>query len=129
MAGGSPTYSTQEEDVIERVRPDLERGLKRSALGRRRLTPAQVLSSLILTRVKSRDYRELRESQNQKPRISCRAAGVAALVRAANPGLTPSQVRTILQQTAQDIGKPGYDPLFNFGLVDATAAVATAAGR
>ena len=57
------------------------------------------------------------------------AAGVAALVRAANPGLTPSQVRTILQQTAQDIGKRGYDPLFNFGLVDATAAVATAAGR
>jgi subtilisin family serine protease len=57
------------------------------------------------------------------------AAGVAALVRAANPGLTPSQVRTILQQTAQDIGKRGYDPLFNFGLVDATAAVAKAAGR
>jgi subtilisin family serine protease len=57
------------------------------------------------------------------------AAGVAALVKAANPSLTPSQVRTILQQTAQDIGKTGYDPLFNFGLVDATAAVAKAAGR
>jgi subtilisin family serine protease len=57
------------------------------------------------------------------------AAGVAALVKAANLSLTPSQVRTILQQTAQDIGKRGYDPLFNFGLVDATAAVATAAGR
>jgi subtilisin family serine protease len=57
------------------------------------------------------------------------AAGVAALVKAANPSLTPSQVRTILQQTAQDIGKPGYDALFNFGLVDATAAVAVAAGR
>jgi subtilisin family serine protease len=57
------------------------------------------------------------------------AAGAAALAKAANPSLTPSQVRTILQQTAQDIGKPGYDPLFNFGPVDATAAVATAAGR
>jgi subtilisin family serine protease len=57
------------------------------------------------------------------------AAGVAALVKAANPGLTPSQVRTILQQTAQDIGTRGYDALFNFGLVDATAAVAVAAGR
>jgi subtilisin family serine protease len=57
------------------------------------------------------------------------AAGVAALVKAANPSLTPSQVRTILQQTAQDIGKRGYDALFNFGLVDATAAVAVAAGR
>jgi subtilisin family serine protease len=57
------------------------------------------------------------------------AAGVAALVKAANPNLSPDQIRTILQQTAQDIGKPGYDPLFNFGLVDATAAVAAATGR
>ncbi len=54
------------------------------------------------------------------------AAGVAALVKAANPSLTPSQVRTILQQTAQDIGSKGYDPLFNFGLADATAATAAA---
>lgn len=57
------------------------------------------------------------------------AAGVAALVKAANPSLTPSQIRTILQQTAEGIGKPGYDPLFNFGLVDAAAAVQAATGR
>ena len=57
------------------------------------------------------------------------AAGVAALVKAANPSLTPPQIRTILQQTAQDIGKPGYDPLFNFGLLDARAAVHAAIGR
>jgi hypothetical protein len=40
--------------------------------------------------------------------------------------LQPSQIRTILQQTAQDIGKNGHDSLFNFGLVDATAAVRAA---
>jgi subtilisin family serine protease len=57
------------------------------------------------------------------------AAGVAALVKAANPSLTPSQIRTIMQQTAQDIGHRGYDALFNFGLVDATTAVAEAASR
>jgi len=51
------------------------------------------------------------------------AAGVAALVKSANPRLSPAQIRTILQQTAQDIGKNGYDALFNFGLVDANAAV------
>src|SRR5216683_3676753 len=51
------------------------------------------------------------------------AAGVAALVKSANPRLSPAQIRTILQQTAQDIGKNGYDALFNFGLVDADAAV------
>jgi hypothetical protein len=41
----------------------------------------------------------------------------------------PSQIRTTLQQTAQDIGKPGFDQLFNFGLADAAAAVQAAAGR
>jgi len=51
------------------------------------------------------------------------AAGVAALVKSANPGLSPAQIRAILQQSAQDIGKNGYDALFNFGLVDANAAV------
>jgi subtilisin family serine protease len=54
-------------------------------------------------------------------------AGVAALVKSANPGLTPSQIRTILQRTAEDIGKTGYDQFFNFGLVNATAAVRAAA--
>ena len=51
------------------------------------------------------------------------AAGAGALVKSANPSLSPAQIRTILQQTAQDIGKVGYDQLFNFGLVDAAAAV------
>jgi lantibiotic leader peptide-processing serine protease len=53
-------------------------------------------------------------------------AGVAALVKSVRPTLNQAQVRTILQQTAQDIGKPGYDALFNFGLVNATAAVKAA---
>ena len=57
------------------------------------------------------------------------AAGVAALVKSANPSFSPSQIRTILQQTAQDIGKNGHSAQFSFGLVDATAAVRVAAGR
>jgi len=51
------------------------------------------------------------------------AAAAAALAKSAEPRLSPSQIRTILQRTAQDIGKPGYDELFNFGLVNAAAAV------
>src|SRR5262249_16899703 len=51
----------QEEEVIERIRLDLERGLKRPAMGRGGLTPAQVLRSLGLMTIKSWDYRELRE--------------------------------------------------------------------
>ena len=46
---------------VERVRRDLERGLKHPATGRHGLTAQQVLRSVILMRVKNWDYRELRE--------------------------------------------------------------------
>ncbi len=48
-------------DIVQRVRRDLERGLKNRKTGRPGLTPPQVLRSLILMRVKNWDYRELRE--------------------------------------------------------------------
>src|SRR6267142_2810134 len=50
-----------QQNVIERVRSDLVRGLKNAATGRSGLTPQQVLRSLVLMRVKNWDYRELRE--------------------------------------------------------------------
>jgi len=46
-------------------------------------------------------------------------AGAAALVIAA--GI--SDVRTRLINTADDLGEPGWDPVFGFGLVNAVAAV------
>jgi transposase, IS5 family len=49
------------EELIEAVRRDLQRGLKNPRTGRSGLTPQQVLRSLIVMRVKSWDYRELRE--------------------------------------------------------------------
>jgi IS5 family transposase len=49
------------EDIIERVRCDLVRGLKRPGTGRSGLTPRQILRSLVLMRLKNWDYRELRE--------------------------------------------------------------------
>ena len=54
-------FLDQHEAMIEKVRGDLERGLKNPATGRSGLTPSQVLRSLILMRVKDWDYRELRE--------------------------------------------------------------------
>jgi transposase, IS5 family len=54
-------FLDQHRDVVERVRRDLERGLKNRKTGRPGLTPSQVLRSLILMRVKNWDYRELRE--------------------------------------------------------------------
>ena len=53
-------------------------------------------------------------------------AGVAALIKSANPALQPAQIRAILQQTAEDIGPVGHDQFFNFGLVSASDAVARA---
>ena len=47
--------------LVDRVRRDLVRGLKRPHHGRRGLTAAQVLRALVLMRVKNWDYRELRE--------------------------------------------------------------------
>jgi transposase, IS5 family len=47
--------------IFERVRRDLQRGLKKPATGRTAMTPTQVLRSLILMRVKNWDYRELSE--------------------------------------------------------------------
>jgi transposase, IS5 family len=49
------------KEMIERVRSDLVRGLKKPGSGRRGLTPQQVLRALVLMRVKNWDYRELRE--------------------------------------------------------------------
>jgi transposase, IS5 family len=54
-------FLDQHQELIEKVHGDLQRGLKKPATGRNGLTPAQVLRSLILMRVKDWDYRELRE--------------------------------------------------------------------
>jgi subtilisin family serine protease len=49
--------------------------------------------------------------------------GVAALVLAASPSLDATQLRQQLQNTAVDIGQPGRDDRFGFGLVNAFQAV------
>ena len=57
-------FLDQQEEMIEKVRVDLERGLKNPQTGRHGLTPPQVLRSLVLMRVKNWDYRERRERIN-----------------------------------------------------------------
>jgi len=49
-------------------------------------------------------------------------AGAAALVKAANPGWSNSQVRQRLIDTALDLGPAGRDTGYGFGLVNAFAA-------
>ena len=49
--------------------------------------------------------------------------GIASLVWSANPNLTATQVRQVLSETAYDLGIPGYDLVYGYGLVNADTAV------
>lgn len=50
-------------------------------------------------------------------------AGVAALLLAKDPLLTPDEVRDILRSTATDLGCPGRDNTYGYGLVNAYGAL------
>lgn len=50
------------------------------------------------------------------------AAAVAALLLNHNPRLSPDQLVRVLEVTAADLGAPGPDTIFGFGLVDALAS-------
>ncbi len=53
-------------------------------------------------------------------------AGLAALIRGVNPSLTADETRSVLTQTAYDLGGAGFDESYGFGRVDAFAAVTLA---
>lgn len=50
-------------------------------------------------------------------------AGVAALIKSLHPEYGPDEIRQILQDTAEDLGPPGWDERYGHGLIDASAAV------
>jgi subtilisin family serine protease len=53
-------------------------------------------------------------------------AGIAALMLAKNPRLTPDDIRAELAATARDLGPKGRDDMFGAGLADAYQAVVAA---
>ncbi len=55
-------------------------------------------------------------------------AGVAALIRQANPALSAQGVADILRMSADDIGTPGVDPSSGYGRLDALRAIEAAVG-
>ena len=57
-------FLEEHSTLIELVRKDLERGLRKPNAGRHGITPEQTLRSLVLMRVKNWDYRDLRERIN-----------------------------------------------------------------
>ncbi len=50
-------------------------------------------------------------------------SGIAALVRAHNPGWTGEQIVADLERTARDLGSPGVDDEYGYGMVDAYGAL------
>jgi type VII secretion-associated serine protease mycosin len=54
-------------------------------------------------------------------------SGAVALVEAAHPGLTPAQIKRLLEDTARNAPSGGRDDSRGFGLVDPAAAISAAA--
>ncbi|MDY0097448.1 MAG: S8 family peptidase [Candidatus Dojkabacteria bacterium] len=50
-------------------------------------------------------------------------AGASALLFSICPTCTSSEIRSLLESTAIDLGEPGKDILFGYGLIDLTSAV------
>ncbi|MCD6142409.1 S8 family serine peptidase [Candidatus Bipolaricaulota bacterium] len=50
-------------------------------------------------------------------------AGIAALILQATPGASPNRVESILRGSSDDLGKPGRDPWYGLGRVNAAQAV------
>ena len=61
---GISSFLEKHSGLVELVRQDLDRGLKKPNAGRHGITAEQTLRSLTLMRVKNWDYRELRERIN-----------------------------------------------------------------
>jgi subtilisin family serine protease len=56
-------------------------------------------------------------------------SGCIALMKSINQSLTPPDIRQILQTTAIDLGDPGKDNQYGYGLVNVSNAVRVAAGE
>lgn len=56
-------------------------------------------------------------------------AGAAALIWSVAPQLHRGDVLQLLERTAIDLGPPGRDPIFGFGMIDVDAATRAAAGN
>ena len=72
-----------------------------------------------LAKTGTQDYRSSTGTSMAAPCV----AGIAALLFAENPALTPAQVKSILCSTALDLGDEGFDEATGYGLVNAYAAV------
>jgi thermitase len=64
-------------------------------------------------------YGELSGTSQASPHV----AGLAALIWSVNPGLSNTQVESIIKQTADDLGAAGRDAYYGFGRINARRAL------
>lgn len=74
----------------------------------------------ILSTVRQGGYQAWSGTSMASPVVS----GVAALLLDQDGSRTPNQIEQILEQTADDIGSPGWDQYTGYGRIDAGAALA-----
>ncbi|MFE0258157.1 type VII secretion-associated serine protease mycosin [Streptomyces sp. NPDC059010] len=55
-------------------------------------------------------------------------SGAVALIKAAHPGLTPAQIKKLLEDTARDAPTDGRDDSRGYGFIDPAAAIKKASG-
>lgn len=73
----------------------------------------------ILTTTLSDNYEEESGTSMSAPIV----AGIAAMMKAQNPSLTPNQIASILNSSAMDVIDKGWDKYSGYGLVNAYKAV------
>jgi subtilisin family serine protease len=73
----------------------------------------------VLTTAINGSYAAVTGTSFSAPQVS----GVAALILSINPNLTANQVRTILTQSADDLGSSGKDDDFGYGILNAKKAL------
>ncbi len=64
-------------------------------------------------------YQQLQGTSSASPHI----AGVAALLLSVSPSMSAATIRSTLIETAVDLGPPGFDVDYGYGMVDAGAAL------
>lgn len=114
---GVASYSSRGEDLVL-VSPG--GGAPGSSEGEQVLSCTPTYDCYLTTRGgKPKDYGGQAGTSMASPIVSA----LAALVMAQNPSLTGAQVRTRLAATCDDQGKPGFDTVSGWGLINAARAL------
>lgn len=84
------------------------------------LSPTQdeVLSAVVTFPGAAPDYGYMAGTSMASPAV----AGVVAMLLSADPTATPARLRDAIATTATDLGAPGHDPEYGYGLIDAAGA-------